>query len=121
MIFLKTEDLSKSFGGLIVIEDLSFSLGQGEVLGIIGPNGSGKTTLFNLITGFLKPDKGSLKFSGLDITNKKPFSICKAGISRTFQLVKPFPQITALENVMTGRSYGREPSESIKHARAKAN
>ncbi|MBW1803612.1 MAG: ABC transporter ATP-binding protein [Deltaproteobacteria bacterium] len=117
---LQVNHLFKSFGGLRVINDLLFSLQEGEVLGVIGPNGSGKTTLFNLLTGFLKPDSGVIQFSGEDITGRKPSFICKAGITRTFQLVKPFPQLTALENVMAGRSFGMKPVRKIKTARKEA-
>jgi len=110
------QSLSKTFGGLQVIRNLSFSLEQGEILGVIGPNGSGKTTLFALISGFLRPDAGSVEFCGRDITNRRPSFVCRSGISRTFQIVKPFPQLTALQNVMAGRSYGREPADNIKQA-----
>lgn len=103
-----------------MINDLSFDLTQGETLGIIGPNGSGKTTLFNLISGFLPPDRGEILFLGTDISHKRPSDICKAGITRTFQLVKPFPQLTALENVTAGRSYGGTPSPSLKQAQKEA-
>ena len=117
MSFLNVNQVSKSFGGLMVIPGLSFSLMEGEILGIIGPNGSGKTTLFNLITGFLRTDGGKIEFLGKDISNKRPSSICKSGITRTFQLVKPFPGLTVLQNVEAGRSYGREPAKDMKQAR----
>jgi len=120
MSFLNVHHVSKSFGGLMVIQGLSFSLGEGEILGVIGPNGSGKTTLFNLITGFLRTDDGKIEFLENDITNKRPSSICKSGITRTFQLVKPFNRLTALENVMAGRAYGREPSKNIETTRDEA-
>ena len=115
--FLKIENVSKSFGGLTVIQKLSFSLNEGEILGVIGPNGSGKTTLFNLMTGFLKTDEGQIVYLGNNITNRRPSAICKFGITRTFQLVKPFTQLTSLENVMAGRAYGREPAKDMKQAR----
>jgi len=118
--FLRIDGLFKSFGGLHVISGLSFSLEEGEILGVIGPNGSGKTTLFNLVSGFLRPDKGTITFCGNDITNKKPSAICRAGVTRTFQLVKPFPELTALENIAAGRSYGRQPAISLREARAGA-
>jgi branched-chain amino acid transport system ATP-binding protein len=104
----------------MVIPRLSFSLAEGEILGIIGPNGSGKTTLFNLITGFLKADEGRIDFSGKDITNQRPSSICKLGITRTFQLVKPFTRMTTLENVMAGRAYGKSPAKDMKQAKEEA-
>jgi ABC-type branched-subunit amino acid transport system ATPase component len=90
--FLRVEKVSKSFGGLTVIQQLSFSLDEGEILGVIGPNGSGKTTLFNLITGFLKPDEGKIEFLRHSVTSRRPSHICKLGITRTFQLARPFAQ-----------------------------
>lgn len=120
MSFLSVQNLSKSFGGLVVIQELSFSINQGEILGVIGPNGSGKTTLFNLITGFLSANSGKIEFEGQDVVNRRPSSVCKSGITRTFQLVKPFVRLTALENVMAGRAYGREPASSMKQARKEA-
>jgi branched-chain amino acid transport system ATP-binding protein len=120
MSFLSVQNLSKSFGGLVVIQQLSFSINQGEILGVIGPNGSGKTTLFNLITGFLSANSGKIEFEGQNVVNRRPSSVCKSGITRTFQLVKPFVRLTALENVMAGRAYGREPASSMKQARKEA-
>jgi branched-chain amino acid transport system ATP-binding protein len=117
---LKVENVSKSFGGLMVIQLLTFFLEEGEVLGVIGPNGSGKTTLFNMISGFLKCDEGTIEYLGNNITNQRPSTICKAGIARTFQLVKPFFNLTALENVMSGRAYGREPAGNLKQAKEEA-
>jgi branched-chain amino acid transport system ATP-binding protein len=117
---LEANRISKSFGGLHVIQDISFTLQERETLGIIGPNGSGKTTLFNLISGFIKSDRGSITFLGKDITNKKSSNICREGIARTFQLVKPFPQLSTLENVAAGRAYGKEPARNLKTARKEA-
>ncbi|HVN25977.1 MAG TPA: ABC transporter ATP-binding protein [Syntrophorhabdales bacterium] len=120
MSFLSVRNLSKSFGGLIVIQNLSFELGEGEILGVIGPNGSGKTTLFNLITGFLSADGGEVQFCGENVTSRRPSTVCKSGITRTFQIVKPFLRLTALENVMAGRAYGREPARNMKEATKEA-
>ena len=120
MSFLNVQNLSKAFGGLVVIQNLSFSLSEGEILGVIGPNGSGKTTLFNLITGFLSADGGKVDFCGENIANRRPSTICKSGITRTFQLVKPFVRLTALENVMAGRAYGREPARNMREAKKEA-
>jgi branched-chain amino acid transport system ATP-binding protein len=120
MSFLETQHISKSFGGLHVIEDISFALQDRETLGIIGPNGSGKTTLFNLISGFLKPDTGDITFLGRDITNKNSTNVCKEGIARTFQIVRPFLQLTTLDNVTAGRAYGKEPARNLKTARKEA-
>jgi branched-chain amino acid transport system ATP-binding protein len=120
MSFLNVQSLSKSFGGLVVIQNLSFSVDEGEILGVIGPNGSGKTTLFNLITGFLSADEGAVEFRGENVANRRPSTICKSGITRTFQIVKPFVRLTALENVMAGRAYGREPARNMGQARKEA-
>jgi branched-chain amino acid transport system ATP-binding protein len=120
MSFLSVQNISKSFGGLVVIQELSFSINEGEILGVIGPNGSGKTTLFNLITGFLSANSGKIEFEGRNVTNKRPSSVCKSGITRTFQLVKPFVRLTAIENVMAGRAFGREPASNMKQARKEA-
>jgi branched-chain amino acid transport system ATP-binding protein len=121
MSFLETKHISKAFGGLRVIEDISFALKDRETLGIIGPNGSGKTTLFNLISGFLKPDTGDITFLGKDITNKNSTNVCKEGIARTFQIVRPFLQLTTLENVTAGRAYGKDPARNLKTARKEAD
>jgi len=120
MAFLKVENLSKSFGGLQVLSNVNLEVHQGEILGLIGPNGSGKTTLFNLVTGFLKPNTGRVIFEGRDITKAQNHQVCQAGIARTFQLVKPFAHMTALQNVMVGRMYGRKPAQSLKEARTES-
>jgi branched-chain amino acid transport system ATP-binding protein len=104
----------------MVIHQLSFSLEKDEILGVIGPNGSGKTTLYNLITGFLRTDEGTIEYLGKNISGQRPSTICKYGITRTFQLVKPFIGLTSLENVMAGRAYGREPAKDIKQAKKEA-
>jgi len=117
---LTTEGLSKSFAGLMAVRKVSFTVDEGEILGLIGPNGSGKTTLFNLISGFLRPDGGRIEFRGKEITGLKPHRICEAGIVRTFQLVKPFAEMTALQNVVAGRTYGCKPIRSLKQARTEA-
>ncbi len=99
----RAESLTKRFGGLAAVKDVSFEITQGEILGLIGPNGAGKTTIFNLITGFLPPDSGRIEFKGEEITGlKPPHKVCLTHIGRTFQLVKPFNNMTALENVMVG-------------------
>jgi branched-chain amino acid transport system ATP-binding protein len=101
-VLIELKNLNKSFGGLRAIQNLNLKVRSGEALGIIGPNGSGKTTLFNLINGFLKPDSGQIWYKGIDITGLTPPEVCLKGIGRTFQLVKPFPKMTVLENVMVG-------------------
>ena len=104
---LIVKNVSKRFGGLVALEDVSFSVRGAEILGLIGPNGAGKTTLFNCITGVYKPDKGRVIFNGIDITGWPPHRIVRAGIARTFQVVKPFGGLTVKENVMIGALFGR--------------
>ncbi|MEM1717080.1 MAG: ABC transporter ATP-binding protein [Candidatus Bathyarchaeia archaeon] len=103
---LAVEGLTKAFGGLVAVKNVSFSVNKGEILGLIGPNGAGKTTIFNLITGFLKPDSGSVTFKGEDITGKSPHVIVKKGIARTFQLVNPFGKMSLVDNVLVSL-YGK--------------
>lgn len=116
MSYLKVEGLSKFFGGLRAVYDVSFEVEQGEILGFIGPNGSGKTTTMNLVTGFLKPTAGSVGFKGENIAGLPRYKVCQKGVARTFQIVKPFLEFTALKNVMVGRVYGQEPAKSLKEA-----
>jgi branched-chain amino acid transport system ATP-binding protein len=119
-MILDVEGLTRRFGGLAAVKDLSFTVEQGEILGLIGPNGSGKTTAFNLITGFITPDDGHIRLDGEEITRLRPHAICVRGIARTFQLVRPFAHLTALENAMVGRLYGRERSATRTSAEAEA-
>jgi len=100
-VLLSGRGLVKAFGGLVAVNNVSFDLYEGEILGLIGPNGAGKTTLFNLLTGFLKPDAGKVFFRGKDITRLPAHARARLGLARTFQLVKPFLKLTVLENVMT--------------------
>ena len=97
---LRVEGVSKRFGGVVAVEDVSFELKRGELLGVIGPNGSGKTTLVNLITGFVKPDSGRVIYQGRNITGKMPYRIAELGIARTFQMVRPFYQLPAYKNLI---------------------
>jgi branched-chain amino acid transport system ATP-binding protein len=120
MPIIEVENLRKGFGGLIAIENLSFRLNKGEILGVIGPNGSGKTTLFNLITGLLKPDGGKIKLNGSDIAGLKPHTICHQGIGRTFQIVRPFTRMTTLENIMVGWCFGSKYAQRLNRARAES-
>ena len=117
MSFLQAQKLTKSFGGLMALCEVNFEIHQGEIFGVIGPNGSGKTTLFNVITGFLKANSGEVTFMGKDITGLPPHQICRQGIARIFQLVKPFLQLTTLQNVMVGRAYGKDPATHIRKAK----
>jgi branched-chain amino acid transport system ATP-binding protein len=116
MPFLKVEGLYKSFGGLMAVRNVDFEVEEGEIIGLIGPNGSGKTTTLNLLTGFLKPDSGTITFRGENVTGLSRCRACQKGIARTFQLIKPFLEFTALQNVMVGRIYGQEPAKSLKVA-----
>jgi len=120
MAFLEIEKLYKSFGGLQAVSDLDLVVNKGEILGVIGPNGSGKTTLFNLISGFIKPDKGKITLENKDITGASPHRICESGIARTFQIVKPFKEMTVLKNVMVGRAYGSQPVKNMKQIKSEA-
>ena len=102
MALLEVEHISKAFGGLLAVKDLSFTLQPGEILGIIGPNGAGKTTAFNMIAGYFPPDAGRIIFKGEDITGLRPWDVSHRKIARTFQLSKPFGDLTVLENAMVG-------------------
>ena len=97
---LRCENVTKRFGGLVAVDNVSFLLKKGEFVGLIGPNGAGKTTLFNCITGYYKPDNGRIYFKDVNITGKPPYVAAKLGIGRTFQIVKPMPKLTVLENVI---------------------
>ncbi len=97
---LKVEGLSKAFGGVQAVSDVSFSLMENQVLGVIGPNGAGKTTLINLLTGFVSPDSGKVLFKGKDIAGLPPYKVANLGMARTFQMVKPFYQLPAFKNLV---------------------
>lgn len=99
MALLTANGLTKYFGGLRAVHDLSFEVQPGEILGLIGPNGAGKTTAFNLIAGFIHPSRGQILLDGENIVGMKPYAVTRKGIARTFQVVKPFKKLTVLENV----------------------
>jgi branched-chain amino acid transport system ATP-binding protein len=103
---LAVSGLTKAFGGLLAVNQISFDVHQGEVLGLLGPNGSGKTTLLNLVSGALPPTQGAVSLRGRELTGLPPHRIARAGISRTFQLVRVLPSLSALENVMVGAVFG---------------
>lgn len=103
MALLEVDNLSKRFGGLQAVKDVTFSVREGMIKAVIGPNGAGKTTLFNLLSGFLTPDAGSVVYKGLPLHGRRPFRIAAEGVARTFQHIKLFPHMTALENVLVGR------------------
>lgn len=102
MSILSVNQLSKNFGGLMAVKELSFNLEKGDILGLIGPNGAGKTTVFNCLTGFIPPDQGEILFHGKSVKDMQPYKISQLGLVRTFQIVKPFLTISVLDNVMVG-------------------
>ena len=116
-VVLETAGLRKSFGGVLVIDDLSVQLNEGEALGIIGPNGAGKTTLFNLLTGVHRPDDGRVVFKGRDITHVPRQDRCRQGIGRTYQIPRPFSDMSVFENVLVCASYARGMSERASYRR----
>lgn len=105
---LKVRGVSKHYGGVTAISDLSFDLARGEVLGVIGPNGAGKTTLLNLITGYSVPNEGSILLEGKELCGLAPYQICRLGVARTFQVVRPFEEMTVHDNVMTGALFASD-------------
>src|SRR6266567_3224742 len=115
-MLLELKQVSRSFGGVMAVRAVDLSVAEGEILGLIGPNGAGKTTLFNLITGTFRPNRGSVLFEGRDITRLAPHVRCKLGIARTFQLVRPFPNLSVSDNVAIGSVYGRRPASSRRAA-----
>jgi len=101
-LLLDATNIRKEFGGLVASNDVDFAIERGTIVSLIGPNGAGKTTFFNMLTGVYKPTAGTIVFDGTDITGKPPHAITKLGIGRTFQNIRLFPQMTALENVLVG-------------------
>jgi branched-chain amino acid transport system ATP-binding protein len=118
---LAVRGLTKRFEGLVALSDLSFELKQGEILGLIGPNGAGKTTLVSLISGTLKPSEGELTFEGRDLKRLPAYRRARLGIARTFQITRPFPRLTVLDNVAVGALFGTGGgSHELLHARVHA-
>ncbi len=117
MVLLEAKNVAKSYGGLKVLTDVTFSVNQGEIVGIIGPNGAGKTTFMNLISRLTSITGGVINYKGQTINNKKPHEIAKMGIARTFQVVKPFGGLSVLENVMVGAFYGKRNLNSKSEAK----
>jgi len=99
---LEVRGLTRRFGGVFANRDISFDVAAGSIVGLIGPNGAGKTTVFDLVTGFLAPDAGQVRFDGRDITGERPDVLSRRGVARTFQVLRPFPRLTVEENVMVG-------------------
>jgi branched-chain amino acid transport system ATP-binding protein len=116
---LEVEGLSKRFGGLQAVRDLSFEVAEAEIVALIGPNGAGKTTVFGMISGFIPPDTGEIRLRGMPLAGRPPHEICALGLARTFQVVRPFPRLTVLRNVMIG-ALGRHPDRATAEARARA-
>jgi branched-chain amino acid transport system ATP-binding protein len=117
---LAVEGLSKRFGGFLAVNQVSFEVRQGEILGLIGPNGSGKSTTFNLIAGNLRPTAGAIRFEGDDIASLAAHKICRRGIARTFQIPRPFRRLSLLENVELAAHYGKAGGISRAEARRHA-
>jgi branched-chain amino acid transport system permease protein len=116
---MDVRSISRAFLGLHALEDVSFTVKAGEILGVIGPNGAGKTTLFNVLNGFLAPDQGEVRYRDERITGLRPNAICRRGVGRTFQVVRSFPHLTVLENVMVG-AFVREAAADRARQRARA-
>jgi branched-chain amino acid transport system ATP-binding protein len=119
---LEIDGLSKSFGGVQAVKNVSFSLGEGEIVGLIGPNGAGKTTLINLVTGVFPVSAGKIVFEGRNVTGQRPFQAARRGLARTFQIVQPFSAMTVLENVVAGALFaGAAPSRAEAEREAMAH
>ncbi|MDG6996243.1 MAG: ABC transporter ATP-binding protein [Nitrososphaerota archaeon] len=116
MAFLSVMGVSKNFGALVAVRNVSFDMEKGEIVGLIGPNGAGKTTLFNTIAGKYAPSEGQIFFDGKRVDGLKPYSICHLGICRTYQLVKPFLNQTVFENALVGATYGNPAMTSPREA-----
>ena len=113
---LEVASITKKFGGLVALKDVSFAVNRGELLGLIGPNGSGKTTMINVITGAYRPEAGKVLFEGRDISKLRPYEICRAGVSRTYQIPRLFKTMTTLGNVAVGALFGKDRNVPIQNA-----
>ena len=118
MSLLTVSNITKRFGGLVAVDDVSLSIEQGEVLGLIGPNGAGKTTLFNAISGTHIPDEGDITFDGRTLKGMQPHEVCQLGLARTFQIVKPFAALNVVDNVKVG-AFLRHPNARDAEAKAR--
>jgi ABC-type branched-subunit amino acid transport system ATPase component len=118
---MEVSNLSKHFGGLRAVSSISFTIGQGEIVGVIGPNGAGKTTLFALLSGFLSPTGGGIRFNGASIAGLGPNRLCHLGIARTFQVVRPFPDMTVFENVKAGGVFGKPNKRPVQQIHSEVN
>jgi branched-chain amino acid transport system ATP-binding protein len=116
---LQGRNITKKFGGLVALSRIDFDVVEGAIVGLIGPNGSGKTTLFNLISGFYRPEQGSIRFEGKELTRLSPFQIARLGVGRTFQIVRPLKELSVLDNVTIAILYG-EGMTNLEGAKEKA-
>ncbi|WP_249931180.1 branched-chain amino acid ABC transporter ATP-binding protein/permease [Ramlibacter sp. 2FC] len=116
-LILRVQGLSKRFGGLQAVQDVAFDVRRGEILGIIGPNGAGKTTMFNLLNGMVAPTSGSIVFEGQELRGLRSYQVCRLGVGRTFQVVRPFARLSVLENVVIG-AFAAEPDDALAYGRA---
>jgi len=117
MNLLEVDAVTKRFGGLTAVSRFSLTVGAGDIVGLIGPNGAGKTTVFHLLSGFYAPSAGTIRFKGVSVVGAKPHAICRRGLARTFQIVQPFVNLSALDNVMVG-AFNR--TGDVKAARGRA-
>jgi branched-chain amino acid transport system ATP-binding protein len=115
-VALSARSLRIDFGGLLAVDDVSFDVAEGEILGLIGPNGAGKTTLFNLVSGYLRPSRGRVELFGRDVTGLPPYQLARLGVSRTFQVVRPFPRLSVLGNVTVGAYLRRRSRAEARRA-----
>jgi branched-chain amino acid transport system ATP-binding protein len=120
MALLQVNGLTKHFGGLAAVQNVSFEIERGEIVSLIGPNGAGKTTIFNLLSGIHSPDRGEIRLDGENLVGRKPFEICQRGIGRTFQIMQPFPHMTVGENVVTSGLFGRVPKVPMRKVEEEA-
>lgn len=120
MSLLTLDGVTRTFGGLVAVSDLTLAVEEGQIFALIGPNGAGKSTLFNLISGLMAPDLGRIVFAGTDITGMSPAARAHLGIGRTFQVMQPFHDMTVLENVMVGELFGHAVPKSMQIARTDA-
>jgi len=120
-VILEVRNLARRFGGVWAVRNVSFSVEEGEIVGVIGPNGAGKTTLVNLITGQLRPSEGQVMIDGRDVTGQRPWAIAHDCVARTFQIVKPFRGLTVRENVATGAMHGSRRDRTVREAMATAD
>jgi len=116
-LLLQVQGVTKRFGGLQALTQVTFDLPKGQILGLIGPNGAGKTTLFNTINGVYHPEEGRILFQGKDVTNKMPYHLAKMGMARTHQIVRPLNELSVRENVMVGACFGHENQSLSKAAK----